>query len=185
METSRIDGVPSRINTQVRPRHRQDGETSAEPSEKLLQKKLEEGLTEKPQRDAEWDFAFPDPGRAAHARPHDPGRQFGTPTVNLYITTWTWVSTYNHASLVGPNGAGKTTFVKLMTENSNRRPGAVRRKAIYGWPSSRSTSRTCWIWSRTRWSGSTPCIPKVFTKLEMARTWLGRYGCTQDSRRCP
>ena len=33
----------------------------AQSREKLLQKKLEEGLTEKPQRDAEWDFA-PDPG---------------------------------------------------------------------------------------------------------------------------
>ena len=34
----------------------------AQSREKLLQKKLEEGLTEKPQRDAEWDFSFPDPG---------------------------------------------------------------------------------------------------------------------------
>ena len=34
----------------------------AQSREKLLQKKLEEGLTEKPQRDAEWDFTFPDPG---------------------------------------------------------------------------------------------------------------------------
>ena len=36
----------------------------AQSREKLLQKKLEEGLTEKPQRDAEWDFTFPDPGAA-------------------------------------------------------------------------------------------------------------------------
>ena len=35
----------------------------AQSREKLLQKKLEEGLTEKPQRDAEWDFSFPDPGQ--------------------------------------------------------------------------------------------------------------------------
>ena len=35
----------------------------AQSREKLLQKKLEEGLTEKPQRDAEWDFTFPDPGQ--------------------------------------------------------------------------------------------------------------------------
>ena len=37
----------------------------AQSREKLLQKKLEEGLTEKPQRDAEWDFSFPDPGADA------------------------------------------------------------------------------------------------------------------------
>ena len=71
----------------------------AQSREKLLQKKLEEGLTEKPQRDAEWDFSFPDPGaepassyatvtpssrpharrRAAHARAHDPRRVLRLP----------------------------------------------------------------------------------------------------------
>ncbi|KAH8045264.1 ATPase [Aureococcus anophagefferens] len=34
----------------------------AQSREKLLAKKLEEGLTAKPSRDAEWDFSFPDPG---------------------------------------------------------------------------------------------------------------------------
>ena len=27
--------------------------------------------------------------------------------------------------------------------------------------------------------------PKVFTKLEMARTWLGRYGCTAKQQEMP
>ena len=34
----------------------------AQSREKLLEKKLEAGLTPKPQADAAWDFTFPDPG---------------------------------------------------------------------------------------------------------------------------
>jgi hypothetical protein len=42
----------------------------AQSREKLLQKKLEEGLTEKPRRDAEWDFSFPDPGAESVSFPN-------------------------------------------------------------------------------------------------------------------
>ena len=34
----------------------------AQSREKLLEKKLEAGLTPKPQADDRWDFSFPDPG---------------------------------------------------------------------------------------------------------------------------
>ena len=67
----RGDGTPSsRRGSDTCTKHRFGHGTvkmvrQAQSREKLLQKKLEEGLTEKPQRDAEWDFSFPDPGADA------------------------------------------------------------------------------------------------------------------------
>ena len=64
-----VDGTPSsRRGSDARHARRFGHGTvkmvrQAQSREKLLQKKLEEGLTEKPQRDAEWDFTFPDPGQ--------------------------------------------------------------------------------------------------------------------------
>ena len=88
----------------------------AQSREKLLQKKLEEGLTEKPQRDAEWDFSFPDPGELPTPVLMIQDVSFAYPNSEpLYHNLDLGIDLQSRIALVGPNGAGKTTFVKLMT----------------------------------------------------------------------
>ena len=88
----------------------------AQSREKLLQKKLEEGLTEKPRRDAEWDFSFPDPGELPTPVLMIQDVSFAYPNSEpLYHNLDLGIDLQSRIALVGPNGAGKTTFVKLMT----------------------------------------------------------------------
>ena len=97
------------------------------PTEKLLQKKLEEGLTEKPQRDAEWDFSFPDPGELPTPVLMIQDVSFAYPNSEpLYHNLDLGIDLQSRIALVGPNGAGKTTFVKLMTGELQPTSGAVR-----------------------------------------------------------
>ena len=99
----------------------------AQSREKLLQKKLEEGLTEKPQRDAEWDFTFPDPGELPTPVLMIQDVSFAYPNSEpLYHNLDLGIDLQSRIALVGPNGAGKTTFVKLMTGELQPTSGAVR-----------------------------------------------------------
>ena len=99
----------------------------AQSREKLLQKKLEEGLTEKPQRDAEWDFSFPDPGELPTPVLMIQDVSFAYPNSEpLYHNLDLGIDLQSRIALVGPNGAGKTTFVKLMTGELQPTSGAVR-----------------------------------------------------------
>ena len=112
MATSRVDAIP--------PRRFGHGTVKmvrqAQSREKLLQKKLEEGLTEKPQRDAEWDFSFPDPGELPTPVLMIQDVSFAYPNSEpLYHNLDLGIDLQSRIALVGPNGAGKTTFVKLMT----------------------------------------------------------------------
>ncbi|KAH8066230.1 ATPase [Aureococcus anophagefferens] len=98
----------------------------AQSREKLLAKKLEEGLTAKPSRDAEWDFSFPDPGELPTPVLMIQDVSFAYPGCEpLYHNLDLGIDLESRA-LVGPNGAGKTTFVKLMTGELQPTAGAVR-----------------------------------------------------------
>jgi len=87
----------------------------AQSKEKVLQKMIRAGLTEKPEEEKPLNFKFSDPG---HLPPpvlafHDVS--FGYPgCAPLYTNVNFGVDLDSRVALVGPNGAGKTTLVKLM-----------------------------------------------------------------------
>lgn len=88
----------------------------AQSREKLLQKKLEAGLTEKPEEDPKYDWSFPDAGQLPVPVLSVENVSFNYPGgVELYSKVDFGVDLQTRVALVGPNGAGKTTLIKLMT----------------------------------------------------------------------
>merc|ERR1712100_837708 len=100
----------------------------AQSREKLLQKKLEAGLTQKPETDPEYDWTFPDAGQLPVPVLSVENVSFAYPGgVELYSKVDFGVDLQTRVALVGPNGAGKTTLIKLMTGELNPTKGAVKR----------------------------------------------------------
>ena len=79
----------------------------AQAREKLLQKKLEAGLTEKPEVDPEWDWSFPDAGQLPVPVLQVERLSFAYPGGSeLYSNVDFGVDLQTRVALVGPNGAG-------------------------------------------------------------------------------
>lgn len=99
----------------------------AQSKEKVLQKMMRSGLTEKPVEEKPLNFKFSDPG---HLPPpvlafHDVS--FGYPNCEpLYNNVNFGVDLDSRVALVGPNGAGKTTLVKLMAGELQPSLGDIR-----------------------------------------------------------
>ncbi|GAX24078.1 ATP-binding cassette, subfamily F, member 2 [Fistulifera solaris] len=99
----------------------------AQSKEKVLQKMIRGGLTEKPVEDKPLNFKFSDPG---HLPPpvlafHDVS--FGYPGCEpLYTNVNLGIDLDSRVALVGPNGAGKTTLVKLMAGELLPTKGDIR-----------------------------------------------------------
>ena len=99
----------------------------AQSKEKVLEKMIRSGLTEKPEEEKPMNFKFPDPG---HLPPpvlafHDVS--FGYPgCMLLYSNISFGIDLDSRIALVGPNGAGKTTLVKLMSGELQPTAGDIR-----------------------------------------------------------
>jgi ATP-binding cassette subfamily F protein 2 len=88
----------------------------AQSREKLLQKKLEAGLTAKPEEDPSYDWSFPDAGQLPVPVLSIENLSFAYPGgVELYNKVDFGVDLQTRVALVGPNGAGKTTLIKLIS----------------------------------------------------------------------
>ena len=158
----------------------------AQSREKLLKQRIDKGLVPKPQRDAEWDFTFPDPGELPTPVFMIQAVSFAYPNCEpLYHNLDLGIDLQSRIALVGPNGAGKTTFVKLMTGELQPTSGAVRphshlrmAKFTQHFEDVLDLEKNAveWIWA---------LYPKEFPKVELARTWLGRYGCTVKQQEMP
>ena len=78
----------------------------AQAREKLLAKKLEAGLTQKPEMDPEWDWSFPDAGQLPVPVLSIGYVSFGYPGgQELYSDVDFGVDLQTRVALVGPNGA--------------------------------------------------------------------------------
>jgi len=152
----------------------------AQAREKLLQKKLEAGLTEKPEQDPEWDWSFPDAGdlpvpvlSIEYVSFAYPGGQ------ELYSNVDFGVDLQTRVALVGPNGAGKTTMFKLMTGKLQPTQGQIKRNMHL-----KISSFTQHFEDKL----DLTMTPIDFFKqklmpdqpLEKIRPLLGRYGCSGD-----
>ncbi|GKY90796.1 hypothetical protein MPSEU_000052400 [Mayamaea pseudoterrestris] len=87
----------------------------AQSKEKVLQKMVRAGLTEKPSEEKPLNFKFADPG---HLPPpvlafHDVSFAYSN-CEPLYTRVNLGIDLDSRVALVGPNGAGKTTLIKLM-----------------------------------------------------------------------
>ena len=82
----------------------------AQSREKLLQKKLEAGLTPKPEADPEWDWSFPDAGQLPVPVLSIEYVSFAYPGgKELYTNVDFGIDLQTRVALVGPNGAVSRT----------------------------------------------------------------------------
>ena len=103
----------------------------------------------------------------------------------LYHNLDLGIDLQSRIALVGPNGAGKTTFVKLMTGELQPTSGAVRPHSHLRMAKFTQHFEDVLDLDKNALEWIHALYPKVFTKLEMARTWLGRYGCTAKQQEMP
>jgi len=152
----------------------------AQSREKLLQKKLEEGLTEKPESDPEYDWSFPDAGKLPMPVLAIESLSFGYPgSDELYKNVDFGIDLESRICLVGPNGAGKTTLVKLLCDELQPTKGQVKRNSHL------KISRFTQHFEDVLDLNMTPLAffkEKIMTDapVDRVRSLLARYGCTGD-----
>lgn len=150
----------------------------AQSREKLLEKKLEAGLTPLPEVDDILKFDFPDPGDLPPPVLMCQELSFGYPGCKeLYSNVDFGIDLQSRVALVGPNGAGKTTLVKLLAGELYPTSGAVRPHSHL------RMARFTQHFEDVLDLSATPIdffkskiMPK--SELDQIRAWLGRYGCT-------
>jgi ATP-binding cassette subfamily F protein 2 len=107
----------------------------AESKQKIIDKMVEAGLTEKPIADVTYKFAFPDSEQISPPVMAFSKVSFsysGKKEDHLYENLELGVDLDSRVALVGPNGAGKSTLLKLMlkeiepTEGEMKRSGKLR-----------------------------------------------------------
>merc|ERR1712216_822908 len=102
----------------------------AESKQKIIDKMKEAGLTEKPEVDMTYQFAFPDSERISPPVMAFAGVSFsysGKKEDYLYEKLELGVDLDSRIALVGPNGAGKSTLLKLMLKDIEPTEGEVKR----------------------------------------------------------
>jgi ATP-binding cassette subfamily F protein 2 len=150
----------------------------AQSREKLLEKKLEAGLTEKPEEIKLWDWSFPDAGKLPLPVLAIERLSFAYPNSDpLYHNVDFGIDLQTRVALVGPNGAGKTTLFKLICEEIFATKGAVKRNPHL------KISRFTQHFEDKLDLEMTPMAffkEKLMPKesVEKIRSLLGRYGCT-------
>lgn len=146
--------------------------------EKLLQKKLEAGLTAKPEEIKLWDWSFPDAGQLPVPVLAIENVCFAYPKSDpLYHDVDFGIDLQTRVALVGPNGAGKTTLFKLICEELTPTKGLIKRNSHL------KISRFTQHFEDKLDLTMTPLnffkdklMPKEpFDKI---RSLLGRYGCS-------
>jgi ATP-binding cassette subfamily F protein 2 len=152
----------------------------AQAREKLLQKKLEAGLTPMPEVDPAWDWSFPDAGQLPVPVLSIENVSFAYPGgQQLYSKVDFGVDLQTRVALVGPNGAGKTTLIKLMTGDLTPTKGQVKRNMHL------KISRFTQHFEEKLDLTMTPLDffkQKLMPEepVERIRPLLGRYGCTGE-----
>merc|ERR1712050_480764 len=102
----------------------------AESKQKIIDKMVEKGLTEKPKADPQYHFTFPNSEKLA-----PPVMAFNNVSFSysgkkedyLYHKTSFGVDLDSRIALVGPNGAGKSTLLKLMRGELEAVEGEIKR----------------------------------------------------------
>jgi ATP-binding cassette subfamily F protein 2 len=150
----------------------------AQSREKLLQKKLEAGLTLKPEEIPQYDWSFPDAGQLPVPVLAIENVSFAYPKSNpLYKDVDFGIDLQTRVALVGPNGAGKTTLFKLICEELIPTKGLIKRNSHL------KISRFTQHFEDKLDLEMTPLAffkEKLMPEepVDKIRSLLGRYGCT-------
>eukprot|EP00931_Biecheleriopsis_adriatica_P108700 TRINITY_DN8302_c1_g1_i1.p1 TRINITY_DN8302_c1_g1~~TRINITY_DN8302_c1_g1_i1.p1 ORF type:complete len:636 (+),score=206.84 TRINITY_DN8302_c1_g1_i1:271-1908(+) len=102
----------------------------AESKQKIIDKMVEAGLTEKPMEDPTYQFSFPDSEKISPPVMAFQNVSFsysGKKEDHLYENLELSVDLDSRVALVGPNGAGKSTLLKLMLQEIEPTVGEVKR----------------------------------------------------------
>jgi len=102
----------------------------ADSKQKIIDKMVEKGLTEKPKEDPKYHFVFPNSEKLAPPilAFNDVGFSYsGKKEDFLYKKTSFGVDLDSRIALVGPNGAGKSTLLKLMRGELEAVEGEIKR----------------------------------------------------------
>mmetsp|Transcript_15181 Transcript_15181/g.28539 ORF Transcript_15181/g.28539 Transcript_15181/m.28539 type:complete len:689 (-) Transcript_15181:78-2144(-) len=150
----------------------------AQSREKLLQKKLEAGLTPKPEEIKMYDWSFPDAGQLPLPVLAIENVSFAYPSSEpLYKDVDFGIDLQTRVALVGPNGAGKTTLFKLLCGDLIPTKGQIKRNSHL------KISRFTQHFEDKLDLEMTP-LDFFKTKLmpeepiDKIRSLLGRYGCS-------
>lgn len=154
----------------------------AQSREKLLAKKLQEGLTPLPEQDPQWDWSFPDAGDLPVPVCAIENVSFAYPGCDaLYHKVDFGIDLQTRVALVGPNGAGKTTLIKLIVDELRPTQGQIKRNGHL------KISRFTQHFEDKLDLTMTPLdyfkqvlMPKE--PIEKIRPLLGRYGCCGDQQ---
>lgn len=150
----------------------------AQSREKLLQKKLEAGLTPKPEEIKMYDWSFPDAGQLPLPVLAIENVTFAYPNSEpLYKDVDFGIDLQTRVALVGPNGAGKTTLFKLICEELVPTKGQIKRN---------SHLKISRFTQHFEDKLDLEMTPLDFFKLKLMpeepidkiRSLLGRYGCS-------
>jgi ATP-binding cassette subfamily F protein 2 len=150
----------------------------AQSREKLLQKKLDAGLTPQPEQEPVYDWSFPDAGVLPVPVLSIENVGFAYPgSKELYTEVDFGVDLQTRVALVGPNGAGKTTLIKLMTGELLPTRGQIKRNMHL------KISRFTQHFEDKLDLTKTPMDffkEKVMPKetIDRIRSMLGRFGCS-------
>ncbi|GMH97465.1 hypothetical protein TrST_g12677 [Triparma strigata] len=154
----------------------------AQSREKLLQKKLEDGLAEMPEQAPDYDWSFPDAGKLPMPVLAIESLSFKYPGgEDLYTNVDFGIDLQSRICLVGPNGAGKTTLVKLLCDELSATRGQVKRNSHL------KISRFTQHFEDVLELDMTPLDffkQKIMPDKEIAtvRSMLARYGCSGDQQ---
>merc|ERR1719478_1880823 len=102
----------------------------ADSKQKIIDKMIEKGLTEKPKADPKYHFSFPECERLAPpvlAFQEVSFSYSGRKEDYLFDNISFGVDQDSRIALVGPNGAGKSTLLKLMRAELEATEGEVKR----------------------------------------------------------
>lgn len=154
----------------------------AQSREKLLQKKLEAGLTEMPEEIKMYDWSFPDAGSLPVPVLAIENVSFAYPrSDSLYKDVDFGVDLQTRVALVGPNGAGKTTLFKLICEELIPTKGQIKRNSHL------KISRFTQHFEDKLDLTMTPLdyfkqVLMPLQTIDKIRSLLGRYGCSGDQQ---
>jgi len=152
----------------------------AQSREKLLQKKLEAGLTQKPEEIKLWDWSFPDAGQLPVPVLAIENVSFAYPKSDpLYKEVDFGIDLQTRVALVGPNGAGKTTLFKLICEELIPTKGAIKRNShlkisrfTQHFEDKLDLEMTPLAYFKEKLMPTEP--------IDRIRSLLGRYGCSGE-----
>mmetsp|Transcript_21723 Transcript_21723/g.24726 ORF Transcript_21723/g.24726 Transcript_21723/m.24726 type:complete len:685 (-) Transcript_21723:211-2265(-) len=150
----------------------------AQSREKLLEKKIADGLTQLPEQTQLWDWNFPDAGSLPVPVLAIERLSFAYPNSDpLYDEVDFGIDLQTRVALVGPNGAGKTTLFKVICDELTPTKGAVKRNSHL------KISRFTQHFEDKLDLTMTPLAffkEKLMPKepVDKIRSLLGRYGCS-------